>query len=882
MIPKKVLIVLAMLGLFAGAIAAEEAYHLVKIWPEAPQGWHFYQPRGVAVDQTGNVYVGDSGNYRVKKFDAEGRFITQWGSPGQGDGQFSEIRRVKVGSSGTVYVVDENDRPDTHSRIQKFTPYGQFIGLFERTAPGADKVKLSIGVTEDDRGNIFVFAVDYVKKERRIRRAAIEKYSADGKFIAQWEMDAGSGDGQLQLPAAMALDAKGNIYIADRVNNRVQKFDPSGKFLMKWGSPGQGEDDFSFPHSIVVDKSGDVYVLDSNGVQKFTAEGEFLARWKMKIRAASRGIALDSYSNIYVTCVGPHAVLKLDNAGKVISQWGCADTGDGQFVGPGNIAVDSSGHILVADSENCLIQRFTSEGRFVSKWGGQTWTGINGMATDASGNLYVACGEAEVQKYNPEGKLIFRWGSSGSADGQFQYASSIALGPSGNVYVADENRVQKFTSEGEFLAKWGTEGTEDGQFTGLFFIEVDGSGNMWVGDQLGGETHRMQKFDANGKFLMSWTRNIMRPRGTNYMETLAVDPSGNNYYAFENQIEKYDAEGNLVSAYCQQGFSDDKLERVFGVFADQEGCLYVTDASGSIRRFDTEGKLAHKWTAENVEGVDKFPNGPITMDETGNIYVSYPGGVPIWKLSADGKPVIKFRIESPLCEDRFTRLGGVAVDNSGGVYAVDSTDIDWIYFGIPSIKKFDLDGQLITTWDVSKIAEGKTRWPAQIAVDSSGNMYVTDQSSHSVHKLDAQGRYIKSWGDKGMGDGQFDTPEGIAVDKSGNVLVCDRQNSRIQKFDSNGKFLTKWGKEGSGDGEFHFPAAVVVDKEGIVFVADSDNHRIQKFTAEGKFLTEWGQFGEAPGQFNVPLGIAVDTSGNVYVSDSHNHRIQKFAPVRSP
>jgi DNA-binding beta-propeller fold protein YncE len=371
----------------------------------------------------------------------------------------------------------------------------------------------------------------------------------------------------------------------------------------------------------------------------------------------------------------------------------------------------------------------------------------------------------------------------------------------------------------------------------------------------------------------------MRPRGTNYTGTLAVDPSGNSYYAFENQIEKYDAEGNLVSAYCQQDFSDDKLERVFGVFADQEGCLYVTDASGSIRRFDAEGKLAHKWTAENTEAVDKFPNGPITMDETGNIYVSYLGGVPIWKLSPDGKPVAKFRIESPLSEGRFIRLGGVATDNSGRVYAVDSVDIDWIYMGIPTIKKFDSDGQLITTWDVPRIAEGKTKWPVHIAVDSSGNMYVTDQSSHSVHKLDAQGRYIKSWGDKGMGDGQFDTPEGVAVDKSGNVLVCDRQNSRIQKFDSDGRYLAKWGKEGSGEGEFHFPAAAAVDNEGNVFVADSNNHRVQKFTAEGKFLTEWGQFGEAPGQFNVPLGIAVDAAGNVYVSDSHNHRIQKFAPT---
>ena len=878
---KRLSIALVVFGLFSGSIAADETYRVVKVWPEAPQGWNFYQPFGVAVDKSGNVYIGDSANYRIKKFDAEGRFITQWGSPGQGDGQFSQIHGVRVGSSGTVYVVDEDDRPDIHSRIQKFTSFGQFIGLFERKAPGAGRAELSVDVTEDDRGNIFVLAVDFVKSENRVRRAAVEKYSRAGEFIAQWGMDAGGGDGQLQIPTAIDVDAKGNFYIVDGLNDRVQKFDPSGKFILKWGTQGEGEGRFSRPYSIALDRAGDVYVVDRGSVQKFTPAGEFLTMWK--IEGDPRGIALDSHSNIYMACRGAHAVLKFDNTGKLISEWRSAGTGDGQFAEPGSIAMDPSGPIAIADVGNGRIQRFTSEGQFVSKWGGQTWAGVDGLATDASGNLYVACGDAEVQKYNRDGKLIGRWGSSGSGDGQFRYASSIAVGPSGNVYVADSdnNRVQKFTGDGKFLAKWGTEGTGDGQFSGLFFIAVDDSGNMWVGDQLGDGTHRMQKFDANGEFLMKWTRRIMRPRGTNYVETVAVDSSGNSYYVFESRIEKYDAEGDLVSAYGQEEFTGDKLERVLGMFVSQAGCLYITDASGSIRKFDDDGKLAGKWTAENTEEKEKFPNGPIVVDGAGNVYVSHLAGVPIWKLSPDGKLVAKFRIAVSR-EDRFIRLGGVAVDDSGRVYAVDSVDIDWIFMGIPSIKIFKADGQLVTTWDVPKIAEGKTKWPARIAVDGSGKMYVTDQSSHCVHKLDAQGKYIKSWGDKGTEDGQFDTPEGIVVDKSGNIYVCDRQNSRIQKFDSDGKFLARWGKEGSGDGEFHFPAAVATDKEGNVFVADSDNHRVQKFTAEGKFMTKWGEFGEAPGQFNVPLGITVDTAGNVYVSDSHNHRIQKFAPMRSP
>jgi tripartite motif-containing protein 71 len=886
---KKLSIALVVFGLFSISVA-EEAYHLTKVWPEAPHGWHFYKPNGVAVDQSGYVYVGDSGNYRVKKFDSEGRFIMQWGSPGQGDGQFETIGSIKVDSSGTVYVLDTDFGKWEHSRIQKFTPYGQFIGKLERTAPDAEKIKLSIDVAFDDKGNVFILAVDYNPKPNLTYGVLVEKYSQDGKFISQWAAEAGSGDGQFQRPSAIDVDAKGNIYITGINNSRVQKFDSSGKFITKWGAWGRGDGLFAGgARSIAIDETGDVYVLDVISVQKFTPAGECLTRWKTPDQQARR-LAVDSHSNVYVTDQNSHMVTKLDSNGNMISQWGCAGTAEGLFSMPGSIAVNPSGHTYVADLWNYSIQRFDSDGKFLSRWGAENWFAVGDMATDASGSLYVACeGSNEVQRYNPDGKLICRWGSTGSGDSQFQFPAAIALDPLGNVYVADSDncRVQKFANDGKFLAKWGTKGTGDGQFDGAFFIAVDGSSNVWVGDQrgdqLGNGTHRMQKFDANGKFLTKWTRKIMTSPSSGYRRVVAVDSSGNSYYAFEgreSRIEKYDAKGDLISGYGQEAFINDKLETVRGVCV-KAGWLYVTDGGGSIRKFDADGKLASKWTAEDVEGQEKFPNGPIAVNAAGNVYVSYWTGLSIWKLSSDGKPVDKFQMAFPPREGRFTELGGVAIDSSGRVYAVESIDVDW-EDGSPSIQKFDSNGEFITTWEVPEEAKGKLKYPAFIAVDGSGHAYVTDHSSHCVHKLDAQGKYIKSWGTKGTDNGQFDTPEGIAVDKSGNVLVCDRQNCRIQKFDSNGRFLTKWGKQGSGDGEFHFPAAVAINKEGNVFVADSNNHRVQKFTAEGRFLSEWGEFGESPGQFNVPLGIAVDAAGNVYVSDSHNHRIQKFAPVRSP
>ncbi len=882
------LMVTAVLGMFLSAVQAEEAYRIARIWPEAPQGWHFFKPHGVAVDKSGNVYIGDSGNYRVKKFDPEGRFITQWGSPGQANGQFNTISSVKLDGSGIVYVFDTDFGKWQNNRIQKFTPYGQFVGMLKRTTPDADTIKLPIDLAADDKGNVLVLAVDYRPKPNLTCGVRVEKYARDGEFLSQWGAEAGSGDGQFQRPGAIAVDTEGNIYISEWNNGRVQKFDSSGKFLAKWGALGASsrEGDGVFrggARSVAIDEAENLYVLDYNSVQKFTPEGKFLARWKTPGDQARR-LAVDSHSNVYVTCENSHEVIKLDANGNVVSQWGCAGAGDGLLGLPGSIAVNPSGDTFVADPWNYRVRRFDSEGRLVSKWGAEFWFALEAFAADAAGNLYVACGGSdEVQKYDGDGELICRWGGTGAGDGQFQGPSAVAIDPSGNVYVADStnNRVQKFTTDGTFLAKWGTEGTGDGQFKNPFFIAVDDSGNVWVGDQHGNGKHRMQKFDASGMFRTSWTKKVLitLPAAV-YNAGVAVDRAGNSYYVFEDRIEKYDAAGDLIGNYAPEALTKAKPGAIKGICIDRAGGICVADSIGTVMRLDVDGRLANVWTADSLKGYGPRNARAITVDGAGSIYISYQAGQWIFKFSSEGKSLGQFRIAPPLRRNGFTELGGVTVDSSGKVYAVESVDVGWEW-GIPSIQKFDSSGQFITLWDVWKAAEGKIKYPALIAVDASGNVYVTDKSSHCVHKLDAQGKYIKSWGGKGTGDGQFDTPEGIAVDGQGHVYVCDRQNSRIQEFDSEGKFLAKWGKEGSGDREFHFPAAVAVDQEGNVFVADSDNHRVQKFTGEGKFLTKWGEFGEAPGQFNVPLGIAVDKEGNVYVSDSHNHRIQKFAPAAS-
>jgi DNA-binding beta-propeller fold protein YncE len=99
----------------------------------------------------------------------------------------------------------------------------------------------------------------------------------------------------------------------------------------------------------------------------------------------------------------------------------------------------------------------------------------------------------------------------------------------------------------------------------------------------------------------------------------------------------------------------------------------------------------------------------------------------------------------------------------------------------------------------------------------------------SIKKFDSDGKFITSWGSQGYGDGQFLHPHGIAIDSSDNVYVSDDDKNSIQKFDSNGNFITKWGSEGTGEGQFNIPEGIDIDSSGNVYVADTHNSRIQKF-----------------------------------------------------
>ena len=230
--------------------------------------------------------------------------------------------------------------------------------------------------------------------------------------------------------------------------------------------------------------------------------------------------------------------------------------------------------------------------------------------------------------------------------------------------------------------------------------------------------------------------------------------------------------------------------------------------------------------------------------------------------------------------DFFSSASDIAVDSSGNIYVADT--------GNNRIQKFSPEGTFITKWGSLGIGDGELEFPRGIAVDSSDTMYVADTGNNRIQKFSPAGAFLGSWGGldvvadgksirSGHGDGEFDAPRGIAVDSSGNIYVADTLNHRIQKFSPDGTFITKWGSYGTGTGQFNQPWGVAVDSSGEVYVADTLNNRIQKFSSSGTYISTIGRYGLGTGQFNQPRGVAVDSSDDVYVADTENSRIQKFS-----
>jgi sugar lactone lactonase YvrE len=318
-----------------------------------------------------------------------------------------------------------SDDDDNKSGVTVSTLAGSGAEDFADGTGVAAKFRQPHGIALDGSGNLYVADTD----NHRIRKIVI----ATGVVTTL----AGSGTGgyadgtgtaaQFNYPNGIAVHSSGNVYVADSANNRIRKITPAGEVSTFAGSGTSGYADgtgtaakFNSPSGVAVDSSGNVYVVESYRIRKITPEGvvsTFAGRSSSgsadgtgtaaTFNSAS-GIAVDSSGNVYVADTQNHRIRKITSAGVVTTLAGSAQgSADGtgtaaQFKRPSGVAVDSSGNVFVADTENHRIRKITAAGVVTTLAGSASgyadgtgaaakfYSPYYGVAVDSNGTVYVA------------------------------------------------------------------------------------------------------------------------------------------------------------------------------------------------------------------------------------------------------------------------------------------------------------------------------------------------------------------------------------------------------------------------------------------------------------------------------------------------------------
>ncbi len=313
----------------------------------------FRYPSGIAVDNTENVYVVDRYNNRIQKFKSDSTFLTAWGRFGfLGIEYPMDIASINnaIYLKQDIYLKDIFSNMDSIESLLALSESGQ-IEITDA------RFFYPEGIAVSPDGN-YVYVVDSYNNR-------IWKFTNDGEDVLRWG-SRGDGNGEFSEPDGVAVDKDGNVYVTDTLNNRVQKFTSNGAFLLKWGTRGSGDREFYFPFGIAVDKEGYVYVADTNNnrIQKFTGDGEFVLKWGTLGSLNGqfnypRGIAVDATDNVYIVDTKNNRVQNFKNDTTFITSWGRFGIGDGEFYWPWGIAIDAKGKIYVADEWNDRVQKFS-------------------------------------------------------------------------------------------------------------------------------------------------------------------------------------------------------------------------------------------------------------------------------------------------------------------------------------------------------------------------------------------------------------------------------------------------------------------------------------------------------------------------------------------
>ncbi len=624
----------------------------------------------------------------------------------------------------------------------------------------------------------------------------------------------------LNFPEAVALDAKGNVYVSDSVNCEIRKITTKGVIVPFAGSPicgygGDGGPALSAklfnPSGLAFESDGSLLVADSaNSRIRRIAVGGTITTF------AGNGVYGYSGDN------GTATQASLSN--------------------PIGVSVDSLGNVYIADSSNQVIRMVdptgiihTVAGNHVSGFSGDggpaTAAQLNypqGAVPDGMGNLYISdFGNFRIRKVDSTGTITTYAGNGNSSPtGTTGSATSIGIGQptglllaqgklyittSGDIWDVDLGTQNIALIAGPSQGNPGFNGDGNSALSTLFAymgdLSIDSVGNLFVADSGNGRIRKISTSQIVSTLAGGYTGDGGRATGSSlnidFFDHAGFDPQGNLYIAdyYNNRVRRV-SPGGIITTFAGTGMTgpspDGGLATAttlipVAVVADQSGNIFILDEqTGYIRKVDSTGTVSTVSKAFSPFG------GALATDKAGNLYAA-DGLSVVWKVPPSGPAII----------------------------------VAGKYFQ-PGYNGDDIAA-------TSALLNG----PRGVSVDSSGNLYVCDTGNNRIRRVDTSGTIttVAGNGIAGFGgDGGPATsamlfaPSDVAVDTKGNIYIADRINARIRIVNSLGTIETFAGSGGFGYNGNRLPAlstnmypsAVTVSPTGVVYAVDEDSSRVRK------------------------------------------------------
>ncbi len=548
------------------------------------------------------------------------------------------------------------------------------------------------------------------------------------------------------------------------------------------------------------------------------------------------------------------------------------------------------------------------------------------MFMSASNTLYVVEEKgSRVLRFSPTGTNTLILGQAGIEfhhDNFLADVRSVAVAPGGNIWALTTTMLKEFNSRGEPLRRFPDEdpwnsGEDNSHFKDAYGIAFHNSGLLFVAD-LG--NNRVQIYDTTTE--TPTYVNTIGETGVavfdnlhfNQPSQLAFD-SHDALYVLDSaffRVQKCTSSNNWASWSCGTFFggtqgsdpANGEMSWSYGLHIDGSDNVFIADGGNSrVLKCTPVGVCDHFVGTLGVRGTGNNIFGwaaDVTADSDGNVYVSDTDNRVVKQYSSTGAFIKNFVgvLGVPYLTNtaHMNKPWGITTDSAGNIYVTENGGHRLLKFNASGIQQWAIGspGNFIFDWndvtaDNQKFSDYWAGLEGNPAVDSAGNIYVTDTSNQRVQVYKtSDGSYVTSLGvfrESGADSTHFDCPTGAAVSPvNGDIFIANHCNHTVSVFNSSRVYKTAIGvpyEKGADNIHLSSPWGVAVDRSGAVYIADADNMRIQKCTLAGAtptcstFAGETGVFDQSLNHF-YPVSVAVDGSGKVYVADDWNSRIQVF------